>query len=675
MQSIITLTLYLLSIFIPLTFTTINSELFEFPKFILLLSGTLVILLAWAIHIYQTHDYKFISSHNSPIVYSIIAILVAQTLATIFSIHPYTSFWGYYSRFHQGLLTTIYYSVIYFAAIKWLDKKSTHKLIKITIGTSFFISLYAILEHFGVDKNLWIQDVQSRVFSTLGQPNWLAAYLIPNLFLTLYLSQINKNKNPYLLYIVCCTLFAALLFTKSRSGFLGFGLSYLTYWTLIMRQFSFSKIRSLFIHYSSFIILFAAVLGTPYTPPLSSYFTNTVPTISHIPQGTQLETGGTESGDIRKIVWTGALSLIKKYPLLGTGPETFAYTYYWIRPLAHNMTSEWDFLYNKAHNEYLNIAATSGLIGLVAYLYFHFAVFSASLTRIPKSKKVNQSEDGELRALYPVLGASIISFAITNFFGFSVIPVYLLMIIIAAIPSATSNNTIFLNPKSYILNPLFFIIPLILIYPARLYFADYVYARGKANLDAGQLDAAIPLLEKAVSYRPSLDLFHNALGEAYSMLAVNTGSSDNEATKAQANRYASLAIKQALTTRKLNVYHLNDYKSRAKIYLWLAALDPQYYANAKDELIRARELAPTDPKLAYNLGLVYTRVNDLGSAEQQLKDAISLRPIYPDPYYALTLLYEQTRQTDKIIPLLTDAKTNLATYSSQLKEKIDKYAP
>ncbi|MDO8734650.1 MAG: O-antigen ligase family protein, partial [Elusimicrobiota bacterium] len=44
--------------------------------------------------------------------------------------------------------------------------------------------------------------------------------------------------------------------------------------------------------------------------------------------GTQLENGGTESGQIRLIVWKGALEVFKHYPIFGSGVETFAYSYY-----------------------------------------------------------------------------------------------------------------------------------------------------------------------------------------------------------------------------------------------------------------------------------------------------------------------------------------------------------
>ena len=670
MQAIIVTTIYLLLVLVPLTFTTINSELFEFPKFILLLSGTLVISTAWIAHLYQTKKLKF-PSHLSPISLSVLFILATQTLSTIFSVHPYTSFWGYYSRFHGGLLTTICYTIIYFAALNWLDKKSTQKLIKITVGTAFIVSLYAILERLGIDKNLWIQDVQNRPFSTLGQPNWLAAYLIPNIFLTLYLSQ-TKKISWGLASIVYFLLITALLFTKSRSGFLGFALSYATYWILLARQLSFAKIKSTLSQITLLLVAILLIFGSPYTPSLYSYFTRMIPVNYPTPQGTTLETGGTESGDIRKIVWSGALKLIAKYPLLGTGPETFAYTYYWVRPLAHNLTSEWDFLYNKAHNEYLNIAAGAGLIGLLAYLYFHYAVFATSLTTIKKSKKVNQDSQTHLRHYYPVLGASIVGFTITNFFGFSVIPVYLMMIIIATLPATLKNE-----PRDYLFPNSYFLIPILftLLYPARLFYADLLFARGKAYQDALQLGNALPLLERAVLYRPSLDLFHNQLGEAYATIAQSMSSSQDETTRAQSPRYLDLAVRELETTKRLNSIHLNDLKSRAKTYLTLALIDPKYNLEAAHTIESARQLAPTDPKLAYNLGLVYTRTDQVDKAEDELRTAIDLKPNYAEPYYALTLLYEQTKRPDQIPPLLEDAKSNLATYSAVLKEKIDKYAP
>ena len=60
------------------------------------------------------------------------------------------------------------------------------------------VALCAIPEHFGYSPSCailvgrfaadcWVQDVQARVFATLGQPNWLAAYMGMLLFPAIYL--------------------------------------------------------------------------------------------------------------------------------------------------------------------------------------------------------------------------------------------------------------------------------------------------------------------------------------------------------------------------------------------------------------------------------------------------------------------------------------------------------
>lgn len=676
MRRLITTILYLLVLLIPLALTTVNHELFEFPKFILLLAGTLIITIAWGIDLAQNRDWRQdLAALRSPVTYAVILILATQTLATLFSINPYTSFWGYYTRFHGGLLTTICYTIIYLAAVKWLDTESTQKIIKISVGTAFIIGIYAVLEHFGIDKNFWRQDVQNRVFSTLGQPNWLAAYLIPNLFLLFYLHQSSPSKkNLWFTYLIFAVLFSALIFTKSRSGFLAVGFSLLTYYFLQTRFRSFVYLRQFF---RPFLIVILAVIlffGTPFSAPLSRYLSRESLSIANPPTGTALESGGTESGDIRKIVWSGALKLIAKYPALGTGPETFAYTYYWVRPAAHNLTSEWDFIYNKAHNEYLNLASGAGLIGLTAYLFWHYTLLKLGLSKVAKSKKVNQQLNAQLRCLYPVLGASLVGFTLTNFFGFSVIPVYLLMILLGAFPTTIQHppstdgtrldNSVFAG---------FTLMGLSLVIPLRLWLADYYFTLGKAYLDNNQSGPALTNLETAVKLRPGLDLFHSSLAEAYAGVASAASVSNDEALKAQSSKYVNLALEQANLTKTLNPYHLNYFKSRAKVYLTLALIDNTYNSAAEGEIKSALALAPTDPKLTYNLGLIYTRLNRLDLAESSLRSAIALKPNYPDPYYALTLLYEQTKHQEKIPPLLNDAKANLATYSAQLAEKMAKY--
>src|SRR5690606_20386508 len=111
-------------------------------------------------------------------------------------------------------------------------------LLQTTLLAGLGVALYAIPERLGVSPSCvlitgefsvhcWVQDVQTRVFATFGQPNWLAAYfllLIPLLPFFLLQELQGKNFRPawagfWLFQLLCFTL--AFLFTDSRSGFLG----------------------------------------------------------------------------------------------------------------------------------------------------------------------------------------------------------------------------------------------------------------------------------------------------------------------------------------------------------------------------------------------------------------------------------------------------------------------
>lgn len=662
-----------LTLLLPLAVTATTSELFEFPKFLILLAASTIVLFAILLDWVATRRLALPLGRYPKITYGVLAILITQGLATLTSIHPYTSFWGYYSRFHQGILSTVCYTILYFGALKFLSLKDIHKLLKVSLVAASLIALLAVLERFDLsatcplinpslsqevrpaplsrayfNNSCWknLTNPTSRSFATLGQPNWLAAYLLPHVFLLLSFF-VHKKRISYPLIACYLLLVTAVLFSKSRSGYLGLGIGLLTYLYLLTRQGLPLNWRRLL----ALVLVPPLLLGLALLPrqkevsPSPAAATTTSPTEA-----------STSSGEIRRIVWSGALKLLQKRPLLGFGPETFAYTYYQVRPVAHNYTTEWDYLYNKAHNEYLNYAATSGLIGLAAYLYWHWAILKTSLTRVAKSKKVRHEAESFLSLYLPVLGATLVSFAVTNFFGFSVVPVYLVMTLAAAYAS-TSPTITNSQPSKFatLLVPLVAVV-VAAILPLRLYLADVHYNRAKAYTASNHAEVARSELQEAIRLRPHEDLYHSLLGETLASLGDEAG--------------AKAEIDITLTH---NPYHLNYYKSRAKAWLTLAERTPALYSHVAKELEEARRLAPTDPKLAYNLALVYSRLGDNSRAIDELQAAIALKTDYYEPYYALTLLYESTKQKDEIPPLLEEARIRLKIVPEPLEAKMLKY--
>ena len=135
-------------------------------------------------------------------------------------------------------------------------------------------------------------------------------------------------------------------------------------------------------------------------------------------------------------------------------------------------------------------------------------------------------------------------------------------------------------------------------------------------------------------------------------------------------QFAELALKESDRALKTSPYNLNFWKTRAKIGFKLAALESKYYQVALQALLRGTELAPTDPKIKYNLALVYLTLGQNELATKTLEETIQLKPNYEDPRYALALIYEQAGEKQKAREQLEYILKYINPASERAKEKL-----
>lgn len=592
------------------------------------------------------------------------------------------------------------------------------KLILIMLSGGFIVALWGFSSHFGydftcllfrgsLDVSCWTDAFQPmvRLFSTLGQPNWLSAYfsvLIPiSLVLSIYnfasenisgqqykvLSAKyflgNKNRVFATSYgLLTILLFAEVLWTQSLSGYIGLLCGLLAFSAglilIILKKRKFTSIikESLFKTLLVFFVIFFACaffLGNPLQgriPPLSFNgvvnlilpSSSTPKKVPSVPIGEEL--GGSDSGKIRLVVWKGALEIFRQHPLFGTGVETFAYSYYKVKPKEHNLLSEWDFLYNKAHNEYLNYLATTGIIGLGTYLIMigWFMLYSVRWLL----KKGNVSDLKTLLVL-SFLG-SYITILVSNFFGFSVVVINLFMFFIPALvfyitsaPKTHIEETGEMNPWKMIGIVALGIICLFMeLQLLNFWFADQSYSMGY-NLDrAQQYVDANKYLEDSVNLYPGEDLYKSELSLNLATLGLLL-SQQNRATDAATfvNRSTDMS-QQVITSHPQNIVF---YKTRVQTLFELSEINPKFYEEAIQAISEARKLAPTDAKLAYNEGLLFGQKGDLTDAITVLKESIELKPNYKESRYALAVYLSQLAKKEqdegKKQELITEAKANL----------------
>ncbi|GAB4219105.1 MAG: hypothetical protein Fur009_3570 [Candidatus Microgenomates bacterium] len=594
--------------------------------------------------------------------------LISQILSTIFSIDIYTSLFGYYGRFNGGLISIISYIFLYYAFIS--NDINPLVILNTSLLSSLIVILYAIPGKLGhdltcvlasngkiFDNSCWDNSILQfqpdvRAFSTLGQPNWFGAYLVINFFIGGYflIYQISNIKNQkyisnikYYFYLIYLFLnFSFILFTRSRSAFVAvfFGLIFLVIYYFIL----FKKETKKIIIYFFIITILPILLFKTGIDRIDDYITNIKYQISNIKYSYQKSNiikkensksiniqntlNITDSADIRKIVWQGAIKLGLQYPLFGTGVETFAYSYNFTRPLAHNYVSEWDFVYNKAHNEFLNYLATTGFIGLVTYLILIFSFYLFVF------RKINKNFEYNLVVLY--LMVAYTSILITNFFGFStttinlffyLIPAFIVNLIKNKNDSSSDDDFSQINFDQIFLIFLILSISIyLLISIYKYYLADTYYALGNGYTKVSNPDyqKAAYFFDKALSLRNE-HIYQDKLSFALAYLSAIAGLQKQDKIASDLIKVSEYYNNQSLIQSSKNIFYLKT-KAKNQYYYFQATGNQDFLFKGIKILQESKKLTPTDPKISYTLSLYYSLLYD-ATSDVKLKDQYKIKAI------------------------------------------------
>ncbi len=603
------------------------------------------------------------------------------------------------------LLATMVTAVISFAVFMkaapvGIIKRSLYAI----FSSAILVVLWGLPSHFGFDPtcllfrgtfdvSCWTSDFQPRVriFSTLGQPAWLAAYLVTLLpILTALFINFVKGKNlrnikslNFLFSlgfgILFFSFYLSLLYTQARSAILAFWVilplllvSY--FWYFIKPDFDGKKLN---LNFKALVFILLLTMGITFfagqpfgqlnkftLSGLRSLFSKPAPT-KEVPKTTATtqtfttELGGTDSGKIRLLVWRGAIDIWKNNPVFGSGLETYAFAYYKYRPAAHNLTSEAKYLYNKAHNEYLNYLATTGTVGIVTYVSMIGGFLFVSFRQLYKKRKNLSQEDFLILSILAGYGGILA----TNFFGFSVVIIniffYLIpgfvFILLGTINYEKGYKFSFTKKETYSLsNPqkvsagVVLLVALLLIYNLVAFWnADRKFYFGSNYDRAGDYQTAYNFLKQAVDMRPGEPVFkdefayNNAvLGSA--ILAQSQQQKENQEQNVQIGKQLIAAAIKG--TNEVTSGHPNNIvflKTKVRVYYTLGQIDPTYLLKALEAIKKTAELAPTDADVSYNLGVLYGQTGDAKMAVKTLENAIKLKPDDSKVYYALGIFYHQ----------------------------------
>lgn len=372
----ITCILALLTLITPLVIAP-QSMVFPFvtPKVFLLRLLVEAALASMLILFYQQPLFRGVS--GGWVSKAWIAYSIALILSAIFGVAPYHSWWSGHERM-LGVFSVLHYALLFGLLIRLfrgydgevLEGKQLYgygTVLKVLWGVMVILAGIGIAQRFAHTSLLYAEP-GGRVYATLGNFIYLGNVMAGGIFLALILWYKEKIVRwMYLLSVIPMSM--ALMFAESRGATIGLlsGIlvSALTY-CLLAQQ----KSRRIALT----IIASACVM-------ISLVFVPAVQTILKQTPLARVTSLNLKDVTPRFIAWNVAVESWKQKPLFGWGFENFLYAFDTNFNPQSTEFSFYETWFDDAHNIILNTLATTGIIGLCAYLGLYGAMIYCSVSR------------------------------------------------------------------------------------------------------------------------------------------------------------------------------------------------------------------------------------------------------------------------------------------------------
>ncbi|MDP2814831.1 MAG: O-antigen ligase family protein [Erysipelotrichaceae bacterium] len=387
---------------IPLVFFPVGEDGFFTPPKLLILRLIVITYLFW---IFKNRD-KVSDNVSTDWINRILLLYFAWLVfSTLFSIDIRQSILGNLYR-DEGLTTILIYFAIFLIARQQgtISKKNIYYM----LIAGCFVVMYGILQSYGLEffPRDYIREKWIMPFSTIGNPNFLGTYIVLLLPFAVHLFVIEKKKIGLFIYAL---LFYGLLTTMTRGTWIGAFISVLLYLGILFKyrqRFKFAIKDVMIFGLVTFLCLLVFDISTS-----GSFFLRLLSITLEfgrvIKGGENLEL----AGSYRMFIWLKTIELIKMRPFVGFGLENLqlAFEQYYAVDIIKVIGGP--LIIDRAHNEYLHIAVSSGIPALILYLSFITLVIRKGVARLL-----------DLPYAIPLLVA-IFGYLVQAFFNISVVSV------------------------------------------------------------------------------------------------------------------------------------------------------------------------------------------------------------------------------------------------------------
>lgn len=294
---------------------------------------------------------------STPLDRPLAAVVLAWTLAAAFSIDRRYSAFGTYGGYTYGVWQLASCALLFALAAACASEEARRMVLKSALGAAMLASAYAVVQAAGLDPLLPANELPAgRAVSTLGNPVFLGAYLTVWFPVAVHWALGEKTDRAFGL-AAAALIGAGLLASVSRGAWLASAAGALLYLGLTgrLRAPRWSASRWLA------AALAAAAAGAWTTRALL-----------------RRSALNLSFGAERLEIWKSAWRIFLRHPWLGAGPDAFEQGLRLTRTEELVRQMGQGYRLGHAHNDLLQALATTGLVGLAAYLWLLVSAAAAA---------------------------------------------------------------------------------------------------------------------------------------------------------------------------------------------------------------------------------------------------------------------------------------------------------
>jgi O-antigen ligase/Tfp pilus assembly protein PilF len=557
------------------------------------------------------------------------------TISGLVSETPLRSIWSTPERL-TGVVT-LWVMFVYSLALSTFIKKEEWKTYLTTaFVTSALVGVSTLVQR--ISPETFFVKSGSRPGGTLGNPSYLAGYLISYLFLGYALIK-NAAKGSGVKVLLSFSLFFgafAFFGANTRGAILGlvFAITYLLI-SFAVEQLKESKSRSRYLLIAGGIVLL--LCGTVYVSADS-------PVWAKIPGMNRIANFSLEDSSVsnRLIEWRLATKGFLEYPAFGVGYENFriiADSNYDPRLLRGGFS---DTYFDKPHNVPLEILSTTGAVGFLAYAFLWILIIS-SIRKLPLTKLEKR-----------LAIAAAIAFFIQNCFIFDTFGTHLTFAIAIAAISVNTKDELSLTKKAGSSSIIFCVTATAL--SCLLIFTSISMFIGSKNHYKMLSSFLIDKSEQGIGF------YNLALSSNYpfkTALVTDVLSSVVERVRAAKDPKVGTYIPRVLSDIKAKIieeprnYYIRIALADAKTVFF--RLDKNILEGVEKDIEAAEAVSPNRQQTLFVKAKVKLLKGDREGAFLDMKAAIALDPQAAMPYYNYAKLLAQFTAGKEVIKAFDDA--------------------